>query len=365
MTLAESPLLAYSARFWRWWTGELRALVPGRVRRAATAWQRTLALHAGDAEWALTLDRAGGSHALGSVPAGDADPETAGAALRELVRGTRGTYDRITVRVPAARALHRTTHLPLAARGHLREAVGYDMDRQTPFTPDEVYYAVADRGTTAAGDAVAVELEVVRRDDVDSALAALRHAGVTPDRVEIAGGGTGNLLPAEMRPDRGGPARRLTALAAVIAVALAAAAVYLPIHQLQGELARAERELATVKRQAETVQTLRERAETLRTRVDELVTRKARDPVVTRLVADLTRTLPRSAFLDSLEYDRDQFTVKGYARNASALIARLAGLDRLTQVRFASPVTEASRVDGVRFHIVAAIVRADAEGGAS
>jgi len=371
MAVTDSPLLALSGRFWRWWTGELRALVPGRLARLAARWRRTLALHADAGEWALTLDRGTDSHPLGALPAGDADPETAGAALREIVRTAAGSYDRAVVRIPASRALHRTTHLPLAARGDLREAVGYDMDRQTPFTAEEVYYAVADRGPTPAGDAVAVELEVVRRRDVDPALAALHSAGIAADSVEIAGGGTGNLLPETMRPDRGGPARRLTAVAALVAVVLGAAAVYLPIHQLQGELERTQRELATVKRQAETVRALRERAETVRARVEELVARKDRDPMTTRLIAELTRTLPRTAFLDTLQLDREQLTVKGYARNASTLIARLAALEHLTQVRFASPVTEASRADGVRFHIVAAIATpeasatAEASGGES
>ncbi|SDG51025.1 general secretion pathway protein L [Limimonas halophila] len=363
MAVADSPLLALSGRFWRWWTGELRALVPARVRLTLARWRRTLALHVGDGEWTLSLHRGERRRELGSLPPADADPETAGTALREMIRGTAGSYDALAVRVPASRALHRTTHLPRAVRGNLVEAVGYDMDRQTPFTADEVYYAVADRGPDTSGEQIVTDLEVVRRADVDPALAALTAAGFTPDRVEVAGGGTGNLLPPEMRPDRGGPARRLTALAAAVALVLGTAAAYLPIHQLQTELARTERKLETVKRQAETVQALRSRAETLRARASDLVTRKQQQPMVTELVAELTRTLPYSAFLSTLQVDRQQVTLKGYARNASTLIGQLANMPQLTNVRFAAPVTEASRVAGVRVHIVADM--AGPAGGAS
>jgi len=355
MRLTGASLSGVTRTFLRWWGEELRLLVPAPLRAFAARLRRTLELRIADDALRVTLRRGDRRDELGEVPLLHDDPRTAGRALADLLRERRSGYDRLVLLVPAHRALRRATRLPLAARDNLSEAIGYDIDRQTPFGEDEVYYGCRESAVDRAAGWVEAELEVVRRGDVDPALDALRVAGLEPDRLAVADGRGPDLRPPEWRGKSGGLLTRATVFMGIVAVCLGAVLAYLPLYHMKAELASIERHVAAARRAANEVQSLRQDLEALRAREEQLAARKRDDPMALALLAELTRAIPRDSFAIKLGYDTQEITLTGFSGKASALIGRLESLRHLAEVRFASPVTQDTRLSAERFNLEAKV----------
>src|SRR5262249_28882279 len=77
--------------------------------------------------------------------------------------------------VPAARCLRRDLPLPAAAEDKLRQVLSFEMDRQTPFKADQVYFDYRIATRDAAAKNLAVNLTVAPRAQLDPDLAALAN----------------------------------------------------------------------------------------------------------------------------------------------------------------------------------------------
>lgn len=355
MRLTGASLSGVTRTFLRWWGEELRLLVPEPLRAFAARLRRTLELHIAHDALRVTLRRGDRRDELGEVPLLNDDPRTAGRALADLLRERRSGYDRLVLLVPAHRALRRATRLPLAARDNLSEAIGYDIDRQTPFGEDEVYYGCRESAVDHAAGWVEAELEVVRRGDVDPALDALRVAGLEPDRLAVADGRGPDLRPPEWRGKSGGFLTHATVFMGIVAICLGAVLAYLPLYHMKAELAAIERHVAAARRAAIEVQSLRQDLSALRAREEQLAARKRDDPMALALLAELTRALPRDSFAIKMGYDAQEIALTGFSGKASALIGRLESLRHLEGVRFASPVTQDTRLNAERFNLEAKV----------
>ncbi|MCP5159600.1 MAG: hypothetical protein H6975_09335 [Gammaproteobacteria bacterium] len=136
------------------------------------------------------------------------------------------------MRMPADRALARVVMLPIAAAANLRQVLGYEMDRLTPFGANQLYYDALILERQSEQRRIRVELSALPRTEVDSLLETLAGLGVTPDVVDVAGSRLGiNLLPVEKRPRRGIWPRRLRNIVVVASLSLLLAAALLPLWQ--------------------------------------------------------------------------------------------------------------------------------------
>lgn len=347
--------------FLRWWGGELRALAPQRVTSALAGIRRVLELRVAGDTLRVGLRRGERTRALGEVPLLGDDPRTVGRTLENLLHEWRGGYDTLVLLIPGDRALRRRTRLPLAARDTLDEAIGYDIDRQTPFGEDEIYYGAREIGVDRAGGWVEAELEVVRRSDVDPALDAIHAAGLQPDRLEIDAGHGANLLPPEQRRETGRLLPRATAVLALTVLALGGTLAYLPLNDLQRELDTVERHVTAARRAAAEVQSLRDTLDALKAREAQLAERKREEPMALAMLAEVTRALPANSFAVKLSYDREEIALTGFSGKASALIAQLEETPNLSQVKFRSPVTQDNRLNAERFNIEAKVQAAEGE----
>ncbi|RDD63065.1 PilN domain-containing protein [Ferruginivarius sediminum] len=362
MRLGGTALTSASRSAWRWWTCELRDLLPEDVRNAPTLLRRDFEAEIVGDRLVLRLRFGVRYRELAEIPLDPEDPAAAGSAIREVVRRGRGGYDRVVLRVPGERALRRRTRLPLAARDSLDEALGYDMDRQTPFAEDEVYYGAREIEVDRGGGWLDAELEVIRRDDVDPALKALRHAGLDIDRIEAWPGSGANLLPSDQRPASRGIAKRASALLAIAALGLTIAAGYLPLHHLQSQLAAVERRVEAARNAANQVETLRLQLAELHEREDRVFERKRNEPAALALLNEVTQAMPDGTFAIDFALDGEEIRVTGYSDKASDLISKLEGAPLLSESRFRSPVTQDQRLEAERYDVAARITTADEEG---
>ena len=88
----------------------------------------------------LTIISATGGAARSSPPQRIPNDALANSpVLRALIAAGR---DQVRLVLTPEQALLKTITLPLATEENLREVVGFELDRHTPFTPDQAYYDV-------------------------------------------------------------------------------------------------------------------------------------------------------------------------------------------------------------------------------
>src|SRR5690606_22651989 len=101
-----------------------------------------------------------------------------------------------------------TLNLPAAAEENLRQVLAFEMDRQTPFKADQVYFDSRVLGHDANGRTARVELVLIPRGQLDEELGVLPGGATELDGVDTWRDERGaarrniNLLPPERRARR-------------------------------------------------------------------------------------------------------------------------------------------------------------------
>jgi len=163
--------------------------------------------------------------------------------------------------LPAQRMLARRLTLPLAAEDNLRQVLGFELDRQTPFRADQVYFdqRVASRDPVAKQ--IQVELALTTRAALDADLDRLKAAGVELDAVdgpapngELLGM---NLAPPERRAKRRDLRLRLNLALGAIVIALIGVVMAQSVSSREEALAKLRGEADKARRDAQAVADLR------------------------------------------------------------------------------------------------------------
>lgn len=334
--------------FLDWWRSELAGLVPRALQPARRRRRRLLLLALGRGE--VELFRGGGADGrlIGRAASGDAE------ALEQLVRKARARKRPAALRLAPEHGLRKTIELPLAAKEDLDQLLRFEMDRLTPFRAEEVRFAHRIIHTEPRSRRMQVELQLAPKTAVEDALGTAKAAGLVPVSVELGGpdGSTDDaldLLPGD--PATRGGTNRLSRALAVLALLLAAAAVAIPLRERHSTAAALEAEAAAAKVEAEESLALREQLEQVSTSTDLLAAEKSRVPLVSQVLAEVTRVLPDQAYLARLDWRDGTLQLEGYAEGAAALIGLLDRSPLFQTPQFRSPVTPDRRTGLERFHV--------------
>ena len=363
LTLAQASAPASGVvKFWRWWTAELKALLPA----AMAIWLEgdTVATNVGVDDAGVTIFSSGDAtkSAPQRVPN---DALATSPALRELQAAGR---DRVRLLLTPDQALVKTITLPLATEENLREVIGFELDRHTPFTPDQAYYDVQTVRRDPQHEKITVALAVASKFEIAALVERLRRAGLTCTAIGISegAGAAGNAALFDLQPLFDKPPRRLSRMHIVnlgllaLAAMFAFAAIILPIWQ-QREAVKILNPQAA-KSGAEFL--ISERVYTEYTKLaaehNFLASRKhAVYPVLT-VFDELARTFQDTTWVQRLDIKINgkvrELTVLGEAQSASKVIENLEqspqslfqNSKQLTQTIRMQPNTE-------RFHVSAEI----------
>jgi general secretion pathway protein L len=341
-------------RFFAWWGGELGALLPTAWRGAFnddSFWY--LLARVGD-RWQLR--RQGQAEPLTQWPA-VAAPGMQQAAMSTALAKVDPQDLRVALVLPDTLVLHRQLLLPLAAVGNLQQVGAYEMDRQTPFRAEQVYYAIRELATPAPAGRFLAELVAVPRSTLDPLLAQLHTAGIAIDAVDMAQGsgrlGVNLLPPAQLR-HRAHPRRRMN-------LALAAACVLLLIlvlgqwrHNREQALATMQAEVEAMRGEAQQVGTLRQQLQDNAGAAGFLVQRKQRSVTMLSVLQDLTQRLPDSAWLERLSVDNTgQIGFQGQSKRAVQLVDALKDSRLIRDANFQGSIQPDPASGKDRFYMVA------------
>lgn len=248
--------------------------------------------------------------------------------------------------------LQKQLTLPLAAQADLDQVLTFEMDRETPFTADEVYWNHYVEAVDRSRGTMSIRLALLPKGHLTELLAALQQAGITPRWVEV--GPAGDKLPKLLLDGGHGPhgGSRLLWPAAACCLFLAIGAAITPFVVQAFRLSALDREIEAVRPAAAQAGELRREIDGLareaglfRTELD-----KAGRPLET--LAAVTRLLPDDTYLTEVELRQRKVTVSGRSAGAARLISALAADGRFRNPTFAAPVTRLEAAKAEVFSIV-------------
>lgn len=365
MPATAAEMVELVRRFFRWWFGELAAVIPHRLRERLQPTADMLVVICGEHDALLFFQRGRALKQLGRIEAGP--PPRPAQRLRVLlethglVGATRGRGLRACLRIPAERAVCTIAELPLAAEENLDEVLSFELDRHTPFPADRAVFSSRIVHRDPESRRLKVELTVVPTTTIEQVMRLAHDLDIEPDRIDVAEPVTNfsssqNLLPATAIASRLG-AHRLTYALGAIAACLVVVAIYLPIDAAQHNAAIAAQEFARLKVSTEAAAKLQKEINSLRAQEGFLVDRKYKMPTISQLLFETTRILPDDAWLVDWQFISGEVQLTGYARSASALVEHLEQSHVFHDTTFRSPVTLDAGTGRERFTIATQIIR--------
>lgn len=343
-------------KFWRWWVGELADVVPDPVRRLFAPKQPTVALELDHDR--LAVGRRGHGPKAAPIHVDLTGLDRSGrraAALKAISKVRRGTSS-LAVLVPDSSTVRKQIRLPLAVADNLREALGYDMDRQTPFKVDEVYYDCKIVSTDRDSSLITADLTVVPRMIVDNVAAEVRQWGLKPASIGFARVWSDPsqdfcfISPSNSRPGSKFGSY-MVAVLAITAVALGAALAYVPLERLKAranELADTVERMKLESREASRIG--KEIQKAFERRRFGLNKKQERLPVVV-VMDHLTKLLPDDTWLFQLQVTGPKGQIQGYSPDASKLVGLIERSSIFAKAELRSRLTRDARMNAQRFHI--------------
>jgi hypothetical protein len=304
------------AEAWRWWTGELMAMVPERFRPGPDKIPRADIRPGRDAVEVEIISEGVGQRFADPRRLEDLDAD-GWAELAALIEGSRA---RIVLDAPDAYVTHIT--LPKAARRRLKSAVALQLSQLSPLEPALLRWAMA--ATDSGADKVEIQVAMARSECVERLQALFGANGIDPPPVHAATPEATLELAAGSRLARteGGRADAKAWVTAALLIATIPLTTTLGAKVLQ---ASAENRIETLARGAAPrlkAEAEVRRSEALRRDLRPLVAR----PSVTATLEELAARLPLTDYVKSLSQTGDrtlQFVIE--TADAEAAEAALKG----------------------------------------
>jgi general secretion pathway protein L len=323
---------------WRWWVGELAAMLPARLREAFSLGGDAILITAHENELVVSRRTGSDNYLIARVPRDDFAART----LRLSVPPAKGPLaDPIILQLPPEEALNRTLTLPRGARRNLADILRHEIVRHSPIGADDICYdyRIVSRDDTA----LTVGLRIVRRDAVEPLVELCRDAGIALSAIAFAddtANAAGGTFPSDKTAARSLALRprilpALAALVVLLAFGLVGA-IYLRGQAVAGDLSArvdAARARATV------VERLQRRLDAANRQAAFLAQQKA-NPAAIAILAKVARLLPDDAWLYQFELNEDEVRLHGFSSSAASLIALIDASPDFHDAEMRSPLMQ-------------------------
>jgi general secretion pathway protein L len=334
---------------WRWWTSELYALLPTKLRTLVETNNQQLIVSVAGDELLFQHKKSGQIQDIGRVHTSTCD--TRGLSLPDNIRQT------ILV-LPQGKVLSRELTLPLATEKNLREVLSFEMDKLTPFTEDHVYYEYLVTKRRASEKMLCLEIFVVPRDILDDSTTRLESFGLHPDIIiphpaDNARQHNVNLMPTTNGINKGMTAHRLNQSLMVLAVLLSILTLTLPILQKNQVIGSLEKDIRQAMTGASASSQLRQEVEKLITGSKFLVNKKQNEKTMMHLLNEMSRVIPDNTWVNRIDINREEVQLQGQSGSAAGLIALIEESPTFHSAQFRSPITQVARTTQERFHLAA------------
>jgi general secretion pathway protein L len=327
--------------YFAWWARQMGELLPGGLSAPESGAMDALVLEIdeGGASLSASLRRGERLAPLGRFPT-----DSAGITAARNAAALGGRSIPVWLRLPAVRVLEKKLSFPLVAERALRQALSYEMDRETPFTVDEVWWNWRVDERDRARGQIHLTLFLLPKSVAQPYVAALAQGGLHATAIDArtAAGESRQIMLGE---DTARP-QALTAQARPLAIAcavLALVAVVVPFARQSLALGWVEDRIALLQPQVEAVQALRRRVENVAGAGAASAMEQAGTADALKVLAKTTQILPDDTHLTDFTLHRRKLGISGQSAGAAKLIGLLAADPFFQDPAFAAAVT---RVQG-------------------
>lgn len=256
---------------------------------------------------------------------------------------------------PPERQLNKHLTYPLASEKDLRTILGYEMDRQTPFTDKQVYFDYTVTHKDRNRGEIHVHLHLVLKTTLRHLLDALSFLELKPvaATTDLNGHRAGvNFMPETERrvSDTFDKRFKLTAMLAVI---LLVVALYIPLMRYGTLTEQLEHKVGENRAQAMQVQTLIDKKQAVLARANFLTEQDRYKTPFIEILQELTRCLPDDTWLTQFALNEGEIQVWGEALTAASAIRLIEQSDYFEKAEFRSPVIKSADRQKEQFHIAA------------
>jgi len=244
----------------------------------------------------------------------------------------------------------------MAAEENLRQVLGFEMQRQTPFRAEQVYFNYRIAARRPDSQQLEVQISVVPRSAMEGVLGLLGDWNLVPAEAEAKADWDESVfafVPGDASERSSSSVQRaLLVLNLVLVIAIIA----IPLVQQQRYLDELRGRFDKVQAAATTASDLQQRIDQHLARARYLFAQKTGRPASIELLEELSQRLPDDTWLFRVEVRDGKVYLQGTSKTASALIAELEGSPLLENVRFASPGTQEGASGRERFHLSAGVI---------
>jgi len=321
------------SRYWNWWVGQISDALP----KLSSVRKRAAISAVPHGEGLQLRGRDNASNILGELSFDMTEGQR--QAMLDRVEREIGGNPRVVLVVPNNAGLQREAELPLAAEAHLAAVCANELERWTPWRPDQAVFSVKILERSEAEGKLLIELAAVPRFVFSRSAELLRENGLLlvgllrerPDQ---------NPQFIEVEPELEG-SRKILRRARVAGILAACGVVLLVAGAFTYELIAIKRldlRLAEIGGEVEEAQKLAESAKklTYQARYADEVKLGRASPIM--VLNGLSELLPDDCWLEAMSMEGDKLTMQGRARDALSLLPLLNSSGRFQDVKFESEV---------------------------
>lgn len=351
-----SPL----GHFWRWWSGELIVLVPQWLRQSSVNAANGLLIEVTPQAVILRRWLQGSLTVQGQVDRHPGDHDIQSIAFQALFSKLHKRDEQVALCLTDTQYLVKQVELPLAAAKNLRQVLGFEMDRHTPFKAEQVYFDFRVLHVENQKNQLVVKLVVVPRSEVDSSLDLLERWSAPVNAVYVAGtalpsGDAINLMPAERSTSQPPKLRGTNAGLLLLTLILAMIAIAIPIWQKRQAVIALLPIVDRAKQQAKETDALRREQERLAAEFNFMLDKKQAAPPLIILLDELSRLLPDDTWVQQFNLKGKELQIQGETGSSSKLIGLIESARILHDANFRSPLTKGNMPSSERYHLAAEI----------
>jgi len=322
-----------------WWLRQVTELLPSGLVRAARRLHDAAIIAVEDDGVSLLMRRDGAISRLFRLPAANEDGYR---RIAETIARMEEPPRQLLLRLPSSMILRKLVSFPLAARRDLESLIGFEMDRETPFGRNEVYWDYVTRRQDPGGGRLDVELFIVPRPFVEPILASARAVGLEPTGLEL------DTESDRSQVIRFGAAKRwdwlLTDRKLVNKLAIAAGALLLvivaPLLYQEIMISIDDARISGLTEHAREASSLRQTVDQANGVLDLVSRERARCGGTLDVLAATTRLVPDDSHLTALSLRSGRLTISGLSPAAARLVDLLAQSPAFREPSFDSPVVQ-------------------------
>ena len=255
--------------------------------------------------------------------------------------------------------LRRVLSLPLAAESKLREVVSFEIDRQTPFTLDQVYFEARVLSRNVQSKQCQVELIVLPKQALEKSLKPLGVLAGDLSGIDVIDEHQQtlnvNLLPSTMRVAGSHQNAWLNLGLALVGLALLILAMNLVLSNREKVLSEWEQKVSAAGAQAKQANVFREQLKQTAKAEAFLQKFRSSQPTMLALINDLTKRIPDDTALDKLSVNEGRLVLVGQSRQAAALVGQLQASPFISSPALAGAVQPDARTNRDRFTLTATV----------